>query len=70
MNVPKIDLTKFEPVFGWAFDGPLPHVVIRCPNGHIANLDSHVIQDSGVVGPSVQCPKCAFHENVVLKDWK
>lgn len=72
MNVPNRSLAKYEPVFGWCHDlNPgVVDTIMRCPNGHIASLRDHQIAKDGTVTPSVQCPKCAFHENVVLQAYK
>lgn len=71
MKVPQNDLSKLRPVFGWTHDvdAGCTDTIIRCPNGHIASLRDHAIGLSGTVVPSVQCPKCAFHENVVLENF-
>lgn len=54
---------------------------LKCPNGHISSLYSvrsdapasthHVIDDTGVVTPSVVCPRegCDWHERIVLESW-
>lgn len=64
MDVPKIDLTKNTPLFGWQEQNE--QVLMRCPNGHIADLSTHTIKQDGTVDPSAQCPKCDFHEDVKL----
>jgi hypothetical protein len=60
MKAPKIDLSEAFPVFGWQEQNEV--VYLRCPSGHIAVLD-HGISVDGTLSPSVQCPKCAFHES-------
>jgi hypothetical protein len=71
MKVPKNDLSKFKPVFGWCHDvnPTCVDTIMRCPHGHIASLWDHTIAPDGTVSPSVQCPKCEFHENVVLENY-
>ncbi len=45
-------------------------VWLKCPpNGHVGRLDDHTIHPDGTVRPSVECPSCAFHEEVMLEDW-
>jgi hypothetical protein len=71
MIVPRQDLTQFTPVFGWGYntnDG-IVDVCVRCPNGHIASLRDHIICLDGIVKPSVKCPKCEFHESLVLENY-
>lgn len=65
MHAPKIDLSLLKPVFGWQEQHEI--VYLRCPNGHIARLD-HAIDTKGIVSPSVQCPKCDFHESNLTLD--
>lgn len=64
MDVPKVDLGKYEPKFGWMEEHE--RVTLRCPNGHVGDLSDHTIAIDGMVTPSVQCPKCGFHEHVKL----
>lgn len=67
MIAPHIDLAQNSPVFGWQKSGK--QIVLRCPRGHIAYLD-HEINEKGEVSPSVQCPKCDFHESgLILEEW-
>lgn len=67
MKAPKIDLTKLSPVFGWQEQNEV--VYLRCPKGHVARLD-HGIDEKGIISPSVQCPKCDFHDsNLTLEDY-
>lgn len=63
-HIPKSDLTKFGHL-GWQWDGE--NLVVRCPNGHVAVLD-HEVSLKGEVTPSIQCPKCEFHESGVILD--
>lgn len=65
MNVPKIDLSKFSPIFG--YEKQIKIVYLRCPNGHISILN-HDIDINGKITPSVQCPKCNFHESDLILD--
>ena len=67
MKAPNVDLSSFLPMFGWQEINEI--VYLRCPNGHVSRLD-HGIDEKGICNPSVQCPKCAFHEsNLVLDDY-
>jgi hypothetical protein len=48
--------------------------MLVCPNGHGGVLRSsdgegHEVGPDGTVTPSVICPSCSFHEDVVLEDW-
>lgn len=44
-------------------------VTVKCPTcGCIGNLD-HDVSSEGVVSPSLDCPKCIFHEFVILEGW-
>jgi len=65
MKAPKINLSNREPVFGWQETAEV--VYLRCPRGHLAALD-HGIDTDGTVSPSVQCPKCDFHESNLVLD--
>ena len=65
MTAPKINLSEMSPVFGWQEQNEI--VYLRCPKGHVARLD-HGIDAKGVVSPSVQCPKCDFHESNLTLD--
>lgn len=44
---------------------------ISCPEcGVSASLEeTHKIQKNGNVIPSIDCPKCSFHDFVMLKNW-
>jgi hypothetical protein len=50
---------------------------VKCPNGHLAGIESHTIDDDGCVDPSVVCdgdgvtagPKCGWHEFITLEGW-
>ena len=50
--------------------GIIPRVV--CPNGHGGFIDAHTIDATGVVTPSVECPRegCGWHANIRLLGWK
>ena len=41
---------------------------IICPNGHFGVLD-HEIAHDGIVTPSVDCPRCDFHDSIKLLHW-
>lgn len=71
MNVPQHDLNAPVPRFGWMHDTNerCLDTIMRCPNGHISSLRDHSIAPDGTVTPSTQCPKCEFHENVVLSNY-
>ena len=46
-------------------------VMMRCPFGHLADLEDHKIGDDGMVSPSIVCrgKGCDWHVNVRLADW-
>jgi len=47
--------------------------VMMCPEcGQLGRLDTHQIDDSGIVDPSVACPApgCDFHTMVQLDGWQ
>lgn len=76
LEVPRVDLTKLTPIFGWdQHEATLPggvkriQLLVRCPKGHICNLDEHVVKLDGVVQPSVACTKCEFHDTIRLLDF-
>lgn len=52
------------------FAGKAKSATVVCPNGHLASLEDHQIDESGKVYPSVDCPYCDFHESIQLESWK
>jgi len=44
---------------------------VSCPVcGTVSALIDHKIDSDGFVTPSIICPRCGFHENIRLLDWK
>lgn len=43
--------------------------VLRCSQGHMFALATHVIDDAGKVEPLVGCPDCDWHGRVQLDGW-
>ena len=46
-----------------------PRVEVKAPCGHIGLLD-HEVQPDGTVTPSLDCPRCSFHDHVRLLEWR
>lgn len=44
---------------------------VTCPLGHGMTLKGHSISSTGIVRPSIVCPKpgCSFHEFAALDGW-
>lgn len=63
IEVPKANLNEYGRL-GWQERREI--VLLRCPNGHIGDISDHTILLDGTVEPSVQCPKCSWHETVKL----
>jgi hypothetical protein len=71
MLIPRRNLAVVFNCVGWDIErlpNGVVNVIVRCPNGHIGVLD-HEIADDGTVTPSVQCPRCSWHESVKLDGW-
>lgn len=58
------------PWWAWVQRDGKPMLQMKCPNGHIADLIDHAVDDSGLVNPSIVCPEtgCDYHVvNVILE---
>ncbi len=75
MEIPPHHGTILDKIAGPAWLQGMDHTTgihalwVCCMNGHWGSIDNHTIDKSGVVKPSVICPECGWHENVILKDW-
>ena len=73
LKIPKRDGDRGTPGPWWwpADDYGKKTATFRCPDcGAIGALTDHNISSTGVVGPSVVCPKlCGFHAFLKLEDW-
>jgi DNA-directed RNA polymerase subunit RPC12/RpoP len=52
----------------WARFGNM--ILVECPGCNKKFALDHEVADDGTVTPSMDCPECAFHEFVKLKDWR
>ena len=48
---------------------PIRSAWLKCGKGHLGTLTDHTINPDGRVEPSVQCPNCSWHEDVMLEGW-
>ena len=50
---------------------PWPYPQVCCPEGHVAGLGDHDIEEDGTVKPSLVCPTggCSYHVWAKLDGW-
>jgi uncharacterized Zn finger protein len=45
-------------------------IIVACPEcGVVGDLDNHIVDDKGVVSPSLICSTCGWHFEVKLLDY-